>query len=185
MALFQAQDKGQEVTVEVLKKYLLENENIPPERIAVATGERRELDAINLFDKACPMEYIITVEALKEGWDCSFAYVLCSVANISSATDIEQLLGRVLRMPYAKSRSQEAFNRAYTHVSSPRFGKGARQLFDTLIQKMGFEPDEAAAMVEQRQTVFPGFGPQGDLFFSAPVLCETLDVTPNLFRARC
>ena len=38
LALFQAQDKGQEVTVEVLKKYLVENENIPPERIAVATG---------------------------------------------------------------------------------------------------------------------------------------------------
>ncbi|MDO9530770.1 MAG: NifB/NifX family molybdenum-iron cluster-binding protein [Deltaproteobacteria bacterium] len=180
LALFQAQDKGQEVTVEVLKKYLMENENIPPERIAVATGEQRELDAINLFDKACPVEFIITIEALKEGWDCSFAYVLCSVANIGSATDIEQILGRVLRMPYAKSRSNEALNRAYTHVSSPRFGEGARQLADTLIQKMGFEPDEAAAAVEQRQTVFPGFGPQGDLFYSAPVLCETLDAAPNL-----
>ena len=70
------------------------------------------------------MEFIITVEALKEGWDCSFAYVLCSVANIGSATDIEQLLGRVLRMPYAKSRANETLNRAYTHVSSPRFGEG-------------------------------------------------------------
>jgi type III restriction enzyme len=97
LAFFQAQDKGQEVTVEVLKNYLIENENIPLERIAVATGEQRELDSINLFDPTCPVEFIITVEALKEGWDCSFAYVLCSVANISSATDIEQLLGRVLR----------------------------------------------------------------------------------------
>lgn len=180
LALFQAQDKGQEVTVEVLKKYLLENENIPPERIAVATGEQRELDAINLFDKACPVEFIITVEALKEGWDCSFAYVLCSVANIASATDIEQLLGRVLRMPYAKSRSQEALNRAYTHVSSPRFGEGARQLVDTLVVKMGFEPDEAAALVEQRQAVLPGFDIPGDLFRLPPVLMETLDAAPNL-----
>lgn len=75
IALFQAQDKGQEVTVEVLKNYLIENENIRTERIAVATGEQRELDAINLFDPACPIEFIITVEALKEGWDGSFAYV--------------------------------------------------------------------------------------------------------------
>ena len=180
LALFQAQDKGQEVTVEVLKKFLIENENISSERIAVATGEQRELDSLNLFDPACPVEFIITVEALKEGWDCSFAYVLCSVANIGSATDIEQLLGRVLRMPYAKSRSNEALNRAYAHVSSPRFGDGARALTDTLIEKMGFEPDEAAAAVEQRQTVFPGFGLPGDLFYSAPVLLETLDAAPDL-----
>ena len=47
--------------------------------IAVATGDQRELDGIDLFDPKCPIEYVITVEALKEGWDCSFAYVFCSV----------------------------------------------------------------------------------------------------------
>ena len=126
LVLFQAQDKGQEVTVEVLKNYLIDNENIDEGRIAIATGEQRELDTLNLFDPACPVDFIITVEALKEGWDCSFAYVLCSVANIGSATDIEQLLGRVLRMPYAESRPNQALNRAYAHVSSTRFGEGAR-----------------------------------------------------------
>lgn len=180
LALFQAQDRGQEVTVEVLKKYLIENENIAPDRIAVATGEQRELDSIDLFDKACPVDFIITVEALKEGWDCSFAYVLCSVANIGSATDIEQLLGRVLRMPYAESRKNEALNRAYTHISSPRFGEGAKALTDTLVQKMGFEPDEAAAVVEPRQAEIPGLHKPGDLFSRAPVLLETLDEAPNL-----
>lgn len=180
LTLFQAQDKGQEVTVDVLKKYLLENENIAPEKIAVATGEQRELDSLNLFDPACPVEFIITVEALKEGWDCSFAYVLCSVANIGSATDIEQLLGRVLRMPYAKTRDQAALNRAYAHVSSPRFGEGAKALTDTLVAKMGFEPDEAAAVVEQRQAVLPGIGTNADLFNRAPVLLETLDSAPDL-----
>lgn len=180
LTLFQAQDKGQEVTVEVLKKYLMENENIAAEKIAVATGEQRELDSINLFDPACPVDYIITVEALKEGWDCSFAYVLCSVANIGSATDIEQLLGRVLRMPYAQTRSQAALNRAYAHVSSPRFGEGAKALTDTLIEKMGFEPDEAAAVVEQRQAIIPGLGTNADLFNRVPVLLETLDSAPDL-----
>lgn len=180
ITLFQAQDKGQEVTVEVLKTYLLENEHIAPEKIAIATGEQRELDSINLFDPACPVEFIITVEALKEGWDCSFAYVLCSVANIGSATDIEQLLGRVLRMPYAEARTQAALNRAYTHVSSPRFGEGAMALTDTLVKKMGFEPDEAAAMVEPRQATIPGLGTNTDLFDRTPVLLETLDRAPDL-----
>ena len=180
LALFQAQDRGQEVTVEVLKSFLIENENIPLERIAVATGEQRELDSLNLFDPACPVEFIITIEALKEGWDCSFAYVLCSVANVGSATDIEQLLGRVLRMPYAKSRPNEALNRAYAHVSSPRFGEGARALTDTLIEKMGFEPDEAASVVEQRQATISGLVYSDGLFYSAPVLHETLDAAPDL-----
>jgi type III restriction enzyme len=181
LTLFQAQDKGQEVTVAVLKTYLIDNENIAPENIAVATGEQRELDTINLFDPACPIEFIITVEALKEGWDCSFAYVLCSVANIASATDIEQLLGRILRMPYAQTRPNEALNRAYTHVSSPRFGEGARALTDTLVQKMGFEPDEAAAAIETRQQYsFEGFEATGDLFHHVPVLIETLDLAPDL-----
>jgi type III restriction enzyme len=181
LTLFQAQDKGQEVTVEVLKQYLIENENIPAEKIAVATGAQRELDSLNLFDPSCSVDFIITVEALKEGWDCSFAYVLCSVANIGSATDIEQLLGRVLRMPYAEERSQPALNRAYTHVSSPRFGEGAQKLTDTLVQKMGFEPDEAASVVEQRQPTLPGLDTSGDLFNQVPVLLETLDSAPDLF----
>lgn len=180
LTLFQAQDKGQEVTVDVLKKYLIENENIPPEKIAIATGAQRELDTLNLFDPACPVDFIITVEALKEGWDCSFAYVLCSVANIGSATDIEQLLGRVLRMPYAQKRPSDALNRAYTHITSQRFGEGARALTDTLVQKMGFEPDEAAAIVEQRQSTLPGFGVNADLFSRAPVLLETVDTAPDL-----
>lgn len=180
LTLFQAQDKGQEVTVEVLKQYLIDNENIPAERIAVATGGQRELDSINLFDPACKVDFIITVEALKEGWDCSFAYVLCSVANIGSATDIEQLLGRVLRMPYAEERNQPALNRAYTHVSSLRFGEGAKALTDTLVERMGFEPDEAAGMVEQRQATLPGLDTNADLFTRAPVLLETLDAAPDL-----
>ena len=180
LTLFQAQDKGQEVTVEVLKQFLIENENIPADKIAVATGEQRELDNLNLFDPACKVDFIITVEALKEGWDCSFAYVLCSVANIGSATDIEQLLGRVLRMPYAEERSQPALNRAYTHVSSPRFGEGAKALTDTLVEKMGFEPDEAAGVIEQRQAPLPGLDNNGDLFIRAPVLLETLDAAPDL-----
>lgn len=180
LTLFQAQDKGQEVTVEVLKKYLIDNENIAPEKIAIATGAQRELDSLNLFDKACGVDFIITVEALKEGWDCSFAYVLCSVANIGSATDIEQLLGRVMRMPYAQRRPNEILNRAYTHVSSPRFGDGARALTDALVQKMGFEPDEAATLIEQRQSNLPGFGVNTDLFNRAPVLLETVDSLPDL-----
>ena len=101
----------------------MDAENIPESAIAVATGDQRELDGIDLFDRSCPIEYVITVEALKEGWDCSFAYVFCSVSRIHSATDVEQLLGRVLRMPYAKRRRAADLNKAYAYLSEPSSGR--------------------------------------------------------------
>lgn len=142
IVLFQAQNRDEEVTVEALKKHLIEVENIDESRIAVATGEQRELDDINLFHPACPIEYVITMQALKEGWDCSFAYVFCSVANIQSATDAEQLLGRVLRMPYARKRTSTALNRAYANLTSRSFADAAQALRDRLVN-MGFEETEA------------------------------------------
>ena len=117
IVLFQAQPKNQEVTVDALKQHLIDVEQIPEETIAVATGNQRELDGIDLFDPTCPIEHVITVEALKEGWDCSFAYVFCSVSHIKSAVDVEQLLGRVLRMPYAKRRKAAELNKAYAFLS--------------------------------------------------------------------
>lgn len=150
IVLFQAQPRNQEVSVEVLKKHLIEVEQIPEDRIAVATGGQRELDGIDLFDPKTTIEYIITVEALKEGWDCSFAYVFCSVSRIQNATDVEQLLGRVLRMPYAKRRVAEPLNRAYAHVSEATFGAAASGLADKLVA-MGFEEDEAKDAIEPAQ----------------------------------
>ena len=142
IVLFQAQDKNQEVTTDALKKHLIEVENISEEKIAIATGDQRELDGLDLFDPNCPIEYVITIKALKEGWDCSFAYVFCSVSRIGSTTDVEQLLGRVLRMPYAKRRQAISLNRAYASLSESSFAEAAKSLVDKLVS-MGFEEDEA------------------------------------------
>ncbi len=147
IVLFQAQKKNEEVTVEVLKKHLVDNENIDPAKIAVATGAQRELGGINLFDPSCEIEYVITIEALKEGWDCSFAYVFCSLANIRSSTDAEQLLGRVLRMPYAKRRKSPLLNKSYARLVSKNFAQAAQSLRDKLVD-MGFEENEAEANIE-------------------------------------
>ncbi len=150
IVLFQAQKKGKEVTVDVLKKHLIDNENIDPAKIAVATGAQRELDGIDLFRPDCPVEYVITIEALKEGWDCSFAYVFCSLANIRSSIDAEQLLGRVLRMPYATKRKEPALNKSYAKLVSKNFSEAAVSLRDKLVD-MGFEESEAEANIEAEQ----------------------------------
>ena len=66
IVLFQAQSQNEEVTVNVLKKHLLEVENIPEAAIAVATGDMRELDGIDLFDPHCPIKYAMTIKGLKK-----------------------------------------------------------------------------------------------------------------------
>lgn len=146
IVLFQAEPKGGTVQPDDLKKYLVEQENIDPDWIKIATGKQKELDGVDLFDRTCPVRYVITIEALKEGWDCSFAYVLCSLQEVRSAKDIEQLLGRVLRMPYARKRDQQEMNQAYAHVIAESFSQGASTLVDSMVKNMGFEPMEMASV---------------------------------------
>jgi len=155
--LFQAQPMGGEVTVDVLVAHLSDpdGEKLDRKQIAVATGEQKGLDGVHLADPACPIRYVITVEALKEGWNCPFAYVLCSFQDAHSAKDVEQLLGRVLRMPYARSRAQPELNKAYAHIAAPSFVRVADQLTDRLVNNMGFEDYEAAQAITQAQAVLP------------------------------
>jgi type III restriction enzyme len=182
IALLQAEAKNGEVTVEVLKAYLTDDLHIEADTIAIATGSQRELDGLNLFDRACPIEYIITIEALKEGWDCSFAYVFCSVKQVSSSKDAEQLLGRVLRMPFARRRLIEDLNRAYAHLATKGFANAAKELTDKLIA-MGFEEMEVAAFLRQQTPVGDG---QTDLFghnggeVSKPALASLVIELPTM-----
>ncbi len=145
--LLQAQDVSGAVTPEVLKKHLVELERIPADQIAIATGKIKELLGVNLMARDCTIRYVITVEALKEGWDCPFAYILCSLQSVRSGKDVEQLLGRVLRMPYAKRRVNEELNRAWAFVVSRDFQAEALALRDKMVQSMGFDAMEAAQAV--------------------------------------
>lgn len=183
IVLFQAQKKNEEIPVDVLKDYLVESSGIDARKIAVATGDQRELDGINLFDPKCPIEFVITIEALKEGWDCSFAYVFCSVSRIQSATAVEQLLGRVLRMPFAERRDQPELNRAYAHVSEPSFADAANALRDKLVA-MGFDEEEATLNIEHERRTEAELELDGGLFGQPRTptltLTETVDTAPDL-----
>ena len=162
IALVQAAPKGNEATVDVVRQHLIEQENIPENQIAVATGSQKELNGINLFERSCQIRYVITVEALKEGWDCSFAYVLASLQSINSSKDVEQLLGRVLRMPYAKLRQQDALNKAYAHIVAENFAQAASALKDRMVQNMGFERLETAALIIPQQPLSLTGGESGN-----------------------
>ncbi len=158
--LIQAQPRYKDretLTVEVVEKCLLEEHNIPKEQIARATGEDKELDDVDINDPECQIRYVITVQALREGWDCPFAYILCSVAEMKSSTAVEQILGRVMRLPKAQRKKREALNNAYAFVASRNFYEAASALADGLIQN-GFQKQAAAELIrpiDEEQTVLP------------------------------
>ena len=122
IALFQAQPKGKEdaTTFEKLRDKLVDK-GIPAEQIAIRTADVNELKNIDLMSPSCPIRYIITVNALKEGWDCPFAYILASLANKTSQVDVEQILGRILRLPHTSQHTQSALNMSYVLTSSNDF----------------------------------------------------------------
>ena len=153
IALYQAESKNREFNVDYVRKYLIESAKIPENEIAIATGEKHELDGVNLFLRACPIRHIITVQALKEGWDCPFASVFCSLSNTHSPKDAEQLLGRVLRMPYAKRRSSPELNQAYAFFRVDSWTKAVDKIKDNLTG-MGFDKDEISSALGRQKRLF-------------------------------
>ena len=144
IALLQAvqekEDAGK-VTVQDIKDYLVKERKISEEEIAIKTSKNDELNGIDLLSKNCKIRYIITVNALAEGWDCSFAYVLISVANIGSKISVEQIIGRIMRMPYAKRRLVEDLNRSYVFASAKNFNEAVTQII-TGLESNGFSKND-------------------------------------------
>jgi type III restriction enzyme len=138
---------------EKVKNELITNHGIPASEIVVATGEEKGLEQIDadyklgITDPVCPVKFVITQKALAEGWDCPFAYILVSMASLSSATAVEQLLGRVLRQPGASHRSARALNQSYAFVVSRNFAETAGALRDRLVAGAGFERREVTEFV--------------------------------------
>ena len=133
IVLFQAQPKNSDdaATFDMIKSKLV-NMGIPAEEIAIKTANKDELKTIDLMAKSCPIRYIITVNALKEGWDCPFAYILASLANKTSTIDVEQIVGRILRQPYARQHSDPLLNMSFVLASSGDFQTTVRSVVEGL-----------------------------------------------------
>lgn len=188
--LFQAEANKAGVerrTPNFLKKHLMDAHGIPEEQIAISTGSQDELAGMDVLSRDCPVRYIITVQKLREGWDCPFAYVLCSVAELSSSRAVEQILGRVLRMPNARRKTQDELNLAYAFVTSQNFNDTAEKLKDGLVES-GFEKLEAGELVNPMPDF--GFDEAGDAFIheseALPQEAEEpkLEKLPPQLRAR-
>lgn len=138
IVLFQAQPRTGENsdTYDKIKAMLVEM-GIPKEQIAVKTSDVDDIKNQDLLSRDCPIRYIITVNALKEGWDCPFAYILASLANRTSSVEVEQILGRILRQPYAKEHRSTLLNTSYVLTNSANFRETINRIV-TGLNKAGF-----------------------------------------------
>lgn len=168
IVLFQAQSRQegeQRITAEALRELLIKDYEVNEAEIAVRVSGTDELPD-DVMTRDCKLKYVITVSALREGWDCPFAYVLCSVANLSAAGAVEQILGRVLRLPYAREKRTPQLNQAYAYVTSTAFQEAASSIKDALVES-GFERYEAdAAVIDD--------GPRGIDADSSPLFGKTV-----------
>ena len=153
IVLLQAQPRSDEesTTFDKLRAELIKRA-IPAEQIAIRTADINELRGVDLMSRECPIRYIITINALQEGWDCPFAYILASMANKASIVDVEQIVGRILRLPHSTRNADPNLNESYVLTSSTRFF----ETLDNIVQGLnatGFGKNDCRAMDERNEVV--------------------------------
>ncbi len=124
---------GKYIHSEDVKEYLQKNEGISEEQVAIKTHELDELQDIHpedggLLSPRSSIRFVITKNALKEGWDCPFAYVLALLDNTKAATALTQMVGRTLRQPHARKTDDKHLNRAYVFCHNTDVGKVVEQV---------------------------------------------------------
>lgn len=107
--------KGRVHSLDV-KEYLVSLE-VNPDEIAIKTSSQNDIEDVNLFSQDCPVRFIITKEALREGWDFSFAYILGIIPNVNSNTGVTQLVGRILRQPFARKTGIKELDESYVYYT--------------------------------------------------------------------
>ena len=155
ICLVQAERTGKEqrgtkyIHVEDVKEFLIKHCGVLEEEIAIKSCEKDDIEGIDLLSKDCPIRYIITKQALQEGWDCAFAYILTILTNPSSQLSITQIVGRILRQPKARKTKVKELDESYVFS----FRQKAKELLENV--KRGFE-DEGLGDLAGRVAVDEG-----------------------------
>ena len=109
------QREGNHIHAEDVKDWLL-TAGFDRSEIAIKTAEQNDLTQPENQDLLLPtnrVRAIVTKQALQEGWDCPFAYVLCALAASTNQQALTQLVGRILRQPDATKTRVEALDECH------------------------------------------------------------------------
>lgn len=132
---------------EPLRDRLVSEFGIAKDEVKISVGVLDELkDVKDIASPKCAVRFILTVQKLREGWDCPFAYVLCSLRETRSATAIEQIVGRILRLPHAQAKLHPDLNCAYAFSVSDSLPEVLNELREAL-ESNGFTAAEAERII--------------------------------------
>ena len=112
------------IHAEDAKAYLMQL-GLTEKQIAIKTSDRNDLNTpenIDLLSPMCEVRAIITKQALQEGWDCPFAYVLCALAAGKNIRAMTQLMGRILRLPHVAKTGRDALDACYVLCHDAKTG---------------------------------------------------------------
>lgn len=126
-------DKGF-IHAEDARAYLLQL-GFTERQVAIKTSEKDELkqpENIDLLSPACQVRAIITKQALQEGWDCPFAYVLCALAAGRNPAAMTQLVGRILRQPQVAKTGRETLDACYVLCHDAKTADVVRSIKNSL-----------------------------------------------------
>ncbi len=112
--------------------YLTQKAGMPPEAIRRQTAELKELKDDDLLSSSCGVRAIITKDALREGWDCPFAYVLAILSKGTAERALTQMIGRVLRQPHAARTGVEALDEAHVFCADVAVADAVARIKDGL-----------------------------------------------------
>ena len=136
------QRDGVKVHAQDARDELIKVLGVPEEHIKVKSSEQDELAGIDLLSPFCPVRYIITKDALKEGWDCPFAYQLVLLDNTTAQTAMTQLIGRVMRQPHARATNLPELDTCYIYCFNQKVGDAVDNV------KKGLEAEGLTGLAE-------------------------------------
>ena len=116
------------IHAEDVREYLTQNLGVPSNAVRVKSAENDELGQENLLSEFSQVRWIITKSALMEGWDCPFAYLLVMLDNTQAQRAITQLVGRVMRQPYAQLTGRESLDQCYVYCNNTDVGTVVTQV---------------------------------------------------------
>jgi type III restriction enzyme len=113
-------------------EFLTQKAGVPPEAIRRQTAEIKELKDDDLLSPYCGVRFILTKDALREGWDCPFAYVLAILSKGTAKTALTQMIGRVLRQPQAMRTGVQALDEAHVFCTDIAVQEAVQKIKDGL-----------------------------------------------------
>ena len=117
------QRDGVRIHAEDVRECLMNQLNVPPEHIRRKTATKDEIADEDLLSPYSPVRYILTKNALQEGWDCPFAYVLALLDTTQAARSLTQMTGRILRQPGAELTEVPALDESYIYCYNRAVGE--------------------------------------------------------------